>query len=231
MKKRLFRRAVPGSAAAKTNRKNTGSGLYPFPACGMLDPEYRTGLTTLTGESAEKVNGLQPAGIWICAMKNRIQDVSLYKPFPEDLWFRQAMMADPETMSYNRDWGGTIPFPREEWEEWYEFWVKHPKKRFYRYITTGKSRVFVGETSYYYDSTRQIWLTGIVIREKSRRQGYGKAGLELLCAAARRAGIRELYDDIAADNPGIGLFLRCGFREESRSEGVIMLRKKLESTE
>ena len=41
------------------------------------------------------------AGIEIKAMENRIPEVSFYKPRLEDLWFREAMMADPETMSYN----------------------------------------------------------------------------------------------------------------------------------
>lgn len=51
-------------------------------------------------------------------MKRITPDVTLYKPHLDDLWFRQAMMADPETMSYNNAWGGTIPFPREKWEVW-----------------------------------------------------------------------------------------------------------------
>ncbi len=37
----------------------------------------------------------------------------LYMPEYKDLWFRQALMADAETMAYNRAWGGTIPFPEE----------------------------------------------------------------------------------------------------------------------
>ena len=56
--------------------------------------------------------------------KNRI---SLYTPKLEDLWFRQRFMADPETMSYNNAWGGTIPFPHEKWGEWYKNWVKNKK--------------------------------------------------------------------------------------------------------
>ena len=37
-----------------------------------------------------------------------------YKPDIGELGFRQGLMADPETMSYNAAWGGTIPFPQEE---------------------------------------------------------------------------------------------------------------------
>ena len=160
-------------------------------------------------------------------MKSRISKVIFYKPQLEDLWFRQAMMADPETMSYNNAWGGTIPFPRENWEEWYDYWVINPKNRFYRYITTGESRSFVGEAAYHYDNDLNIYLADIIIAARSRRHGYGKAGLEMLCEVAQKEKIPELYDNIAINNPGINLFLQCGFQEEYRTEEIIMLKKVL----
>ena len=52
--------------------------------------------------------------------------LTLVKPTFDDLWFRQKLMADEETMSYNAKWGGTIPFPKDEWEPWYEAWVRNP---------------------------------------------------------------------------------------------------------
>ena len=159
-------------------------------------------------------------------MKNRTS-VAFYRPQLEDLWFRESLMADPETMSYNNAWGGPIPFPREKWADWYELWVQNPRNRFYRYITSGKSRSFVGEAAYHYDEELQLYLADVIISARCRRQGYGKAGLELLCDAARKAGIPELYDNIAIDNPGIGLFLQCGFQEEYRTEEIIMLKKHL----
>lgn len=160
-------------------------------------------------------------------MENKTSEVFFYKPGIRDLWFRQAMMADPETMSYNKAWGGTIPFPREKWEEWHNIWVKNPDKCFYRYITTGKSRSFVGEAAYHYDSDTGLYLADLIISAKNRRQGFGKAGLLMLCDAAQRAKIPELYDNIAIGNPGIHLFLQCGFREEYRTEETIMLKKRL----
>jgi diamine N-acetyltransferase len=36
------------------------------------------------------------------------------------MWFRESLMADEETMSYNHAWGGTIPFPKERWKGFYE---------------------------------------------------------------------------------------------------------------
>jgi len=165
--------------------------------------------------------------IGIDKMQNRITDVSFYKPRMEDLWFRESLMTDPDTMSYNNAWGGTIPFPREKWENWYDLWVRNPQKRFYRYVTTGKSRAFVGEAAYHYDEDLKIWLADVIISAKNRRRGFGKAGLQLLCEAARKEHIPELYDNIAIDNPGIALFLQCGFQEDYRTEEIIMLKRKL----
>ena len=145
----------------------------------------------------------------------------------EDLWFREALLADPETMSYNSAWGGTIPFPRDEWGNWYEYWVKNPENRFYRYLAAGKSRSFVGEAAWHYDEGRGIFLADVIVMARCRGRGYGSRGLALLCEAAAEAGIRELYDDIAIDNPGAGIFLACGFREEYRTDEIIMLKKTL----
>ena len=47
--------------------------------------------------------------------------VSLHKPTSDELWFRQALLADPPTMSYNDAWGGTIAFDEGQWDEWFDF--------------------------------------------------------------------------------------------------------------
>ena len=45
--------------------------------------------------------------------------IELVIPTLEEMWFRESLMADEETMSYNHAWGGTIPFPKEDWKDWY----------------------------------------------------------------------------------------------------------------
>ncbi len=155
--------------------------------------------------------------------KNRI---SLYTPKLEDLWFRQRFMADPETMSYNNAWGGTIPFPESEWADWYDDWVLHPEgKCFYRYVTLDRSRVFIGEVAYHHDEDEDLWLADVIIDARYRGHGFGKAALKLLCKAARENGISILRDNIAIDNPAIPMFLHCGFTEEYRTDQIIMLKK------
>ena len=148
-------------------------------------------------------------------------------PSLDDLWFRQAMMADPETMSYNHAWGGTIPFPEDRWKGWYDRWIVcHENKRYYRYLKTPADH-FVGEIAYHYDDERRIFVSNVIIHAPYRGIGYGGRGLDLLCNAAKKNGVTVLHDDIAIDNPGISLFLKRGFVEEYRTEKIVMLKKEL----
>ena len=54
-----------------------------------------------------------------------MKQVELYSPKPEDLWFREKMLSDSETMSYNAGYkpiyegyhyeSGCIDFPKEKY--------------------------------------------------------------------------------------------------------------------
>ena len=153
--------------------------------------------------------------------------LTLYEPRYEDLWFRQRMLADEETMSYNRAWGGTIPWPEEKWAGWYAHWVLHPEgKRYYRYLQD-RDGSFVGEIAYHVDDETTRVTASVIIYAPCRRKGYGGEALDLLCSAAKSNGVAVLYDDIAADNPAVRLFLKHGFTEASRTADIIWLRKEL----
>lgn len=154
--------------------------------------------------------------------------IKLYIPQYEDLWFRQMFMADEETMSYNHNWGGTIPFPEEEWRSWYNYWIINTEdKRFYRYLIDESNNEFVGEIAYHYDEVRDITIADIIIYSKYRGRGFGKQGLNILCDIAKENGIDVLYDDIAIDNTAINLFTECGFEEEYRTNEYVMLKRVL----
>ena len=124
-------------------------------------------------------------------MEKRIISIHFYQPTFEDLWFKQAMAANQETVCYTCESCYAMLLLQDKWEKWYELWVNNPDKRFYRYITTGKSRSFVGDVLYFYDEQQEIWLAAISICGKYRGQGYESAALRLLCAAAKEAGIPE----------------------------------------
>ena len=153
--------------------------------------------------------------------------LKLYEPKYGDLWFRQQMLADEETMSYNHKWGGTISFPEEEWMDWHDHWIAdHVKTRFYRYLINEDNQ-YVGEIAYHYDEDMRSYMADVIIYSPYRRKGYGNEALQLLCIHAKDNGITELYDDMAIDNPAIKLFLNNGFIEQSRTKEKVILKKVL----
>ena len=152
--------------------------------------------------------------------------IELYEPCVEDLWFKEKMMGDTQTMSYNYAYGGAIPFPKEHWVDWHDRWItNHKNKHFYRYIK--ENDTFVGEVAYHFDGKRQIYIADVIIYAPYRGKGYGRKGLILLCEAARENGIKELHDDIAIDNSSVELFLKCGFMEVLRTSEYVLVKKDL----
>ena len=155
-----------------------------------------------------------------------VKMLELYVPNIEDLWFKEKMMSDEQTMSYNYAYGGTISFPKEDWGNWHNRWIiNHNGKRFYRYIKENDS--FVGEVAYHFDEDRKIYIADVIIYALYRKKGYGRKGLLLLCETAKANGIRELYDDIAIDNSSVALFLKCGFVEVLRTTEYVLVKKEL----
>ena len=147
-------------------------------------------------------------------------------PSYEDLHFRRMMLADPDTMSYNRAWGGTIAFEEEQWKEWYDHWIIHHEgKRFYRYVIDEHGS-FAGEAAYHYDAANEMYIADVIIYAPFRNRGLGSEALELLCEAAAENDIEYLYDTIAADNPAVSMFLKHGFREVSRTDDIITVLKR-----
>ena len=154
--------------------------------------------------------------------------IALYRPSLVELGFRQSLMDDEETMSYNHAYGGTIPFPRERWADWYARWVEDGTgKRFYRYLYHEPDRQFVGEAAYRYDEAFGEYVCDVLVSAQYRGRGFGRRGLELLCAAAKENGVKRLVDDIALDNPSVELFRRMGFQERLRNDEYILMEKEL----
>lgn len=153
--------------------------------------------------------------------------LTLYVPSLDDLWFRRRMLEDPETMAYNHAWGGRIPWPRENWQPWYEHWVVHPEgERFYRYLQDEDTGDFVGEIAYHRNE-QGLCQANVIVFAPCRGRGYGREGLRLLCQAAKENGFCALYDDIAADNSAVGLFLSEGFELVEERGSTRLLKKDL----
>ena len=155
-------------------------------------------------------------------------DIILHRPVLEELSFRQALLSDEATMAFNHAWGGTIAFPRERWADWYRRWAAcETGERFYRYLFAPDEEAFVGEAAYHFDSGLDGYLCDVTVLATRRGRGYGRQALELLCGAAKENGVSRLLDNIALDNPSVGLFLRCGFREIRRTEEYVLVARDL----
>lgn len=151
-----------------------------------------------------------------------------HKPSLDELWFRESLLADAKTMSYNAAWGGTIPFPEETRKKWYDTWLRGSEyQHYYRYLYDTDSRSFVGEIAYHYDAPRGIHICDVIVLAERRKNGFGTIGLRLLCQAAKENGIKTLYDEIAADNPSHALFLKNGFVTVYQDDEVIVVKKEL----
>lgn len=149
--------------------------------------------------------------------------LTLYRPALAELAFRQKLLADPATMTYNHAYGGVIDFPEARWADWYGKWSDG--EHFYRYLRRVEDGAFVGEIAYRLEGER--WMCDILVLAEERGRWYGSTGLGLLCAVARANGVKLLYDDIAADNPAVEMFLRHGFRVVERTERSILVCKDL----
>ncbi|WP_459130168.1 GNAT family N-acetyltransferase [Guggenheimella bovis] len=119
---------------------------------------------------------------------NNKEELTLYVPRLDELWFYQKLLSDPDTMSYNAKWfppDGCIEFPEEEWECFHKGWVVNQEpKRFYAYIQRMSDGAFVGDVNFHYTKENNWWDMGILILASERGKGYSKGGLKLLLERA-----------------------------------------------
>lgn len=122
-------------------------------------------------------------------------EVHFHVPETEELWYRQRLLSDPDTMSYNKGLDmdfegydretGCIDFPEERWREWHRCWAQGVPERFYAYIMRGNE--FIGEASlrkFPEDGYEDRYSMGIVIESIYRGNGYAAQALELLLDTA-----------------------------------------------
>lgn len=161
-----------------------------------------------------------------------MDELELYVPKLEDLWFRQKMMSDPETMSYNANWDvegegyhkdtGCIDFPPSKWAEWYKCWIGNEPNRFYAYIRRCADSTWIGEVCFHYTQEKNWWDMGIVIDAPYRGKGYSVPALCLMMNHAFcDCGISVLHNDFEVTRPAaLKMHLSAGFRKMSVENGL-----------
>lgn len=159
--------------------------------------------------------------------------MELYAPKLDELGFRQKMLGDPETMSYNKGCGldmptyhndtGCIDFPREAWEDWYARWVHAGPEKFYAYLREGGE--FVGEVCLHMTEGPGIYEMGIVLDSAQRGKGYSRPGMALLLGHAfEKLGAREVTNCFQPERvAAMKLHLAAGFQVVKEESGLAHL--------
>lgn len=122
------------------------------------------------------------------------QTLALHIPSYDELWYRQKIMQDPDTMSYNRGYDlhldgydkktGCIAFPKQEWADWYAYFIGKEPQRFYAYIARTADRTFIGEVNLHKPLNAAWHEMGIVLEAKYRGKGYAAEAMRLLLSYA-----------------------------------------------
>lgn len=162
-----------------------------------------------------------------------MEQLQLYIPKLEDLWFREKMMSDPVTMSYNKGWDvkypgyhrdtGCVDFPREQWESWYGDWINREPQRYYAYIQRCSDGAWLGEVNFHYTPEKDWWDMGIVVYGAYRRMGYAQPALLLMLDHAfRDCGITRLHNNFEPKrDSGWKIHRAVGFREMGVVDGML----------
>jgi len=164
--------------------------------------------------------------------------VTLHMPGVREMDYRQKLLAQPETMSYNAGLDleaegydpatGCIDFPMSDWRYWRDVWLWREPDRFSAYIRDEDTGAFVGEACYYYDMESDAHGVGVIIEHTYRGRGYGTAALRLLVAqASRHPEVTTLFVDLPADRESaVRMYLTAGFREVRAENGVLRLARE-----
>lgn len=119
-----------------------------------------------------------------------MEQLRLHIPNFSELWYRQKLLSDPDTMYFNKssDSCGCIDFPADGFSDWYNYWIKGFPMRYYAYVVRISDGSYIGEVWLYKNDIKgfyeDYYEMGIIIENKYRCVGYGREALGLLLDVA-----------------------------------------------
>lgn len=146
--------------------------------------------------------------------------IELHIPKESELEYRQHLISDKETMSYNVGYGddgiGCYYQTIEQVQEWYKNW-NNGTDNYYAYIIRKEDNIPIGEVDVHWSSYCKKHIIGIVIEAKYRGKGYAEEALNLLCDVAfNKLNLNKIYDDFpTARTAAEKVFSKAGFVREN----------------
>ncbi len=152
--------------------------------------------------------------------------ISLHVPEYIELRYRKKLLADPDTMRYNKGCGsenGCIDFPEEKWRSWYDYWIAGTSERFYAYIELDGE--FIGEVNLYRNRDNDFYDMGIVIENRYRGNGYAAKALDLLLETAfGELGASSVHNEFESSRAAaLRLHLNAGFSVIGEEKHIVRL--------
>lgn len=161
--------------------------------------------------------------------------LSLHVPTYEELGYRQKIMQDPDTMSYNKGYDlnfdgydkatGCITFPEHKWMDWYTYFIGQEPHRFYAYVVQESDGEFIGEVNLHISSNACWYEMGIVLEAKYRGKGYAVAALRLLLQHAfEKMNAEAVHNKFEEErSSAVQTHLSAGFTIYRQGNGILEL--------
>lgn len=158
----------------------------------------------------------------------------LHVPISDELWYRQKIMSDPDTMSYNKGYEefegydkatGCIDFLKNEWKKWFDYFVGQEPDRYYAYIVRLEDNAFIGDVNVHKVSYAEYYEMGIVLEAKYRGKSYAMEALTLLLEYAFEKmnvkAVHNIFEDVR--DAAVRTHLSAGFTEYKQENGMLEL--------
>ena len=139
----------------------------------------------------------------------------LIVPELQELNYRKKWLENANTMAFHH---GIIPFPKEEWKDFYHEWVEEPEDRYFAYIYCGGCEDFTGMVSYRYDEAQDGYVVDVLVDKSKRREGYGTSGIELMKEVAAENGIHRFVAPVEKGNDAAEFFEKTGFVKDRETD-------------
>lgn len=159
----------------------------------------------------------------------------LHVPELSELWYREKLLSDPDTMSYNKGYNlnsdtyhndtGCIDFPKNQWKQWYDYFVKNSPQCYYAYVKRIEDGCFIGEVNLHKSNSGDWYDMGIVLESQYRGKGFSIEALILLlneafnCFSAK--AVRNDFE--ITRETALKLHLVVGFQIVREEKGIVIL--------